>query len=75
MTENAIEYAKQKLVSKKLDLVALNEVNRTDIGFESDDNELTILSQNKSYAIAKASKKQVAIELLRIIKACYDAKN
>ena len=74
-TENAIEYAKQKLVSKKLDLVALNEVNRTDIGFESDDNELTILSQNKSYAIAKASKKQVAIELLRIIKACYDAKN
>lgn len=74
-TENGEEHAKQKLKNKQIDLIALNDVSRHDIGFESDDNALTILSQDKTYSIAKASKRQVATDLLRIMREYYDAKN
>lgn len=74
-TENGEEYAKQKLENKQIDLIALNDVSQKDIGFESDQNALTVISKNKRYSISKASKKQVAIELLKIIREYYDAKN
>lgn len=74
-TENGEEYAKQKLKNKQVDLIALNDVSRKDIGFESDDNALTVFSKNKTHSISKAAKKQVAIELLKIMREYYDAKN
>lgn len=40
---HAVEaYARDKLVRKRLDLIACNDVSRADIGFQSDDNALTV---------------------------------
>ncbi len=74
-TENANEYAKQKLVSKKIDLIAVNDVSRPDIGFDSNDNALTVISPHATHHLAKESKDQIAIKLLKIINEYYHAKN
>lgn len=43
-TGNLIEEAKRKLAAKSLDLIVANDVSRTDAGFESDDNKVTLIS-------------------------------
>jgi len=74
-TEFPEENAKQKLTHKKIDLIAVNDVSREDIGFDTDDNALTVISHNTTHQIAKASKYHVAIKLLEIISEYYHAKN
>jgi phosphopantothenoylcysteine decarboxylase/phosphopantothenate--cysteine ligase len=39
----AIEYARAKLAEKHLDAIVVNDISRSDIGFDVDDNEVTIL--------------------------------
>lgn len=74
-TENGEINAKQKLKNKRIGLIALNDVSRSDIGFESNDNALTVFSADKTYVISKAPKEQVALELLKIICESIHAKN
>ncbi len=74
-TENFSMHAQAKLQEKNLDLMAVNDVSRSDIGFEVDENALQVFSLQKSYTIPKAAKHQVAASLLDIIKENYDAKN
>ena len=40
-TDNVAEYARQKLVAKRLDLIVANRVGVAGSGFESDDNAMT----------------------------------
>ena len=42
-TENLIANAQKKLITKKLDLIVANDVSNQEIGFDSDNNEVTIL--------------------------------
>lgn len=50
------------------DFVVVNDVSRPDIGFESDDNEVYIVSKtNEVHKIEKASKAHVAEEILKKI--------
>jgi len=42
--EQALEYARGKLTGKGLDALVVNDISRTDIGFDVDANEVTILS-------------------------------
>jgi phosphopantothenoylcysteine decarboxylase/phosphopantothenate--cysteine ligase len=74
-TQNLEVNAKKKLVDKTLDLIALNDVSKSDIGFDVDMNELTVMSLEKSYNIPKASKLEVAVKLLDIISEQMNAKN
>lgn len=74
-TEFPEENAKQKLIHKKIDLIAVNDVSRQDIGFDTDDNALTVISHNKTHQIAKSTKYHVAVTLLEIISEYYHAKN
>ena len=74
---HAVEaYACDKLARKKLDLIACNDVSRADIGFQSDDNAMTVFwpdaQANEGVArveLAKASKAQIARELVRLLAA------
>ena len=45
-TDNMEEYAKSKLVKKNADIIAANDVSRKDIGFDSDNNEITLFFKN-----------------------------
>lgn len=70
-TQNVERYARGKLVSKDLDLIACNDVSRADIGFASDDNAMQVFFSDryKSEAVTleKASKDKIAEQLVSII--------
>lgn len=44
-TVDVAEHARQKLVAKGVDLVVANDVSRTDVGFDVDDNEVVMLDR------------------------------
>lgn len=67
-TQNGLENAQEKLEKKNLDLLVLNDVSNSAIGFNSNDNEVTLLRPNrKNDFIKQTSKKQIAKELLATI--------
>jgi phosphopantothenoylcysteine decarboxylase / phosphopantothenate---cysteine ligase len=68
-THDVERYARDKLVRKRLDLVAANRVGIAGSGFESEDNALTVLSAERSYALGPAPKTALADALLDLIRA------
>ncbi|MHA3082490.1 bifunctional phosphopantothenoylcysteine decarboxylase/phosphopantothenate--cysteine ligase CoaBC [Acinetobacter sp. ANC 5383] len=70
-TRNVEEYAAGKLVAKKLDMIACNDVSRSDIGFASDENAMTVFFAQKHALpkrdLAKASKQEIAQQLVEAI--------
>jgi phosphopantothenoylcysteine decarboxylase/phosphopantothenate--cysteine ligase len=63
-TENALENARQKLVSKNLDAIVVNDVSREGIGFDSDRNAVTIISRNEVIDVPETTKWDVAQRVL-----------
>ena len=70
-TQDIERYARGKLVSKDLDLIACNDVSRADIGFASDDNAMQVFFSERyehdSVTLEKASKDKIAEQLAGII--------
>ena len=56
--------AREKRTVKKADLLVYNDVARSDIGFESPDNEVVIISDEGERRISRAPKARVAAEIL-----------
>ena len=73
-TRNVEEYAAGKLVAKKLDMIACNDVSRADIGFASDQNAMVVFFaeqyQMEKRDLEKASKQEIAQQL---VEAIHDA--
>ena len=65
-TERVEEYARHKLSSKNLDIIACNDVSRTDIGFQSDDNAMTVFWREGMLKLEKAPKSQIARQLVAV---------
>ena len=63
-TGNLLENARAKLTRKRVDAIVLNDVSRSDIGFDSDGNEVTILTSSDTIALPEASKLEVAQKIL-----------
>ncbi len=63
-SENLIEHAKQKLERKKLDMVIANNIAVTGIGFNSDDNAVTVIDREQHQELTQRSKQQLARELI-----------
>ena len=67
-SENLLENAKEKISKKGCDYLIANDISRSDIGFSSDDNEVTILEKSgKIEKLEKASKKVIARKILEYI--------
>ncbi len=66
-TNSAVQNAKIKLKDKNLDAIVVNDVSRKDIGFESNENEVTFISRTKERTIAKTDKDSLSCELIDII--------
>jgi phosphopantothenoylcysteine decarboxylase/phosphopantothenate--cysteine ligase len=60
----AIESARQKRERKGVDAIVVNDISRTDIGFEADHNEVTIVTADGERHVARAGKAQVAAAVL-----------
>jgi phosphopantothenoylcysteine decarboxylase/phosphopantothenate--cysteine ligase len=63
-TANLLENARAKLTKKRVDAIVLNDVARTDIGFNSDRNEVTVVTAQDAIPIPQASKLDVAQKIL-----------
>lgn len=74
-TEKVIEYARDKLIRKRLDMIACNDVARSDIGFRSDDNALTVLWKDGERVLEKAAKATIARQLVQLIAERLSAGN
>lgn len=61
---DAIGRAREKLDSKGADLIVLNDVSDTSIGFDSDQNAVTLVSHREETGIAKAAKTEIADRIL-----------
>ena len=66
-TRDVIEYAQGKLKSKKLDMIATNDVSGTNVGFNSDNNALTVIWPGGHKVLPLASKAQIAKQLIELI--------
>ncbi|ETX12463.1 phosphopantothenate synthase [Marinomonas ushuaiensis DSM 15871] len=66
-TQNVIEYAKGKLERKGLDIIIANDVSRSDIGFNQDENQVTVITKEKTWEPAKAAKSELANQLVNFI--------
>ena len=63
-TENVLENARQKLVSKNLDAIVVNDVSRDGVGFDSDRNAVTIISHDEVVEVPETTKWEVAQRVL-----------
>lgn len=63
-TENVLENARQKLAAKQLDAVVVNDVSREGVGFDSDRNEVTIITQDEVVEVPETTKWEVAQRVL-----------
>ena len=63
----AVTNARGKLERKKLDAVVVNDISRKGIGFDTPDNEVTIVLSDGERPVPKASKAEVAAAIVDVI--------
>lgn len=66
-TDNVEKYAKAKLESKGLDMIVANDVSDTSIGFNSDENAVTLFTKQHSLPLGKAPKSMIAQHIIENI--------
>jgi phosphopantothenoylcysteine decarboxylase / phosphopantothenate---cysteine ligase len=62
--KDGLERARTKRTSKNVDLLVYNDVGDSEIGFDSAENEVVILSKEGERHVARAPKEQIAVEIL-----------
>ena len=63
-TQDLITYARGKLERKNLDVVVANDVSQSGIGFNSDENAVTVVWPNREQVLEQRSKSQLARDLI-----------
>jgi phosphopantothenoylcysteine decarboxylase/phosphopantothenate--cysteine ligase len=65
----AISRAREKLERKGLDAIVFNDVSRSDIGFDSEQNEVVIVDREGEHGVELAPKREVADAILDRVEA------
>ena len=63
-TRDVIHYARDKLTRKNLDLVIANDVSVPGIGFNSNENQVTLVTADKATTLPQTSKRLLAKQLI-----------
>ena len=66
-TNQVLGYARDKMQRKGLDMIIANDVSDTAIGFNSDDNEVTVLWPGGECALSRAGKDAIARGIVGLI--------
>lgn len=61
---DAIDRARAKLERKAVDAIVFNDISRSEIGFDSTDNEVTIVEREGDYHVPLGSKDEIAEAIL-----------
>ena len=64
-TQNVESYAKSKLKNKNLDMICANDVSQSGLGFNSDQNALTLYWHNEQLELAVSSKTEIALKVIQ----------
>lgn len=67
-TEELLKHAQEKLMTKKVNMIIANQVGKG-LGFDSDFNQVIVLTENQQIALPLASKIDVAAEIIAILSA------
>jgi phosphopantothenoylcysteine decarboxylase/phosphopantothenate--cysteine ligase len=62
--KDGLERKRRMLAEKDVDLVVFNDVSRADIGFESGDNEVVLITATGERTVERAAKRVVAAAVL-----------
>lgn len=62
--EGAVERARAKLERKAADMIVMNDISRSDIGFDSNLNEIVLVSSNGEQLVSRRSKQACAAAIL-----------
>lgn len=65
-TTNMLEHAKMKLQAKKLDMIVANQVGGG-LGFEADDNQVTVLTQSTQLELKSTHKMRISAKIIALI--------
>jgi phosphopantothenoylcysteine decarboxylase/phosphopantothenate--cysteine ligase len=65
--DGAVENARGKLERKGLDAVVVNDISRPGVGFDAEENEVTIVTQAGDRPVPRASKAAVAAAIVDVI--------
>jgi len=66
-TQDVLENARKKLKSKSLDAIVVNDVSREGVGFDSDRNAVTIITQSEVVEVPETTKWDVAQRVLDVV--------
>ena len=66
---DAIDRARQKLDRKAVDAIVFNDVSRSDIGFDSERNEVTVIERDGERHVPLAGKAEIAEAILDRVEA------
>ena len=66
-TEDLLKNARKKLEKKKIDLIIANDVSNKSIGFDSEENEVTLITNSEEVLLDRSSKKKIAKRIVEFI--------
>jgi phosphopantothenoylcysteine decarboxylase/phosphopantothenate--cysteine ligase len=66
-TQNVLGYARDKMQRKGLNMIIANDVSDHGIGFNSDENEVTVLWETGEQALSRAGKPAIARQIMDLI--------
>ena len=66
-TQDVLGYAREKMQRKGLDMIIANDVSQGEIGFNSNDNEVTVIWTDGEKALARANKSAIARQIVELI--------
>lgn len=74
-THHVMEYARDKLQRKKLNMIVANQVGVEGVGFESEENAAWVLWADQEIVLPQCTKKLLAEQLIAIISQRYQSRS
>ncbi len=74
-TNDVLSYAREKMQRKGLDMIVANDVSTTDIGFNADENEVTVIWPGGEQTLPQAAKTTIARQIITLIAGLRTAKS
>ena len=62
--DRALDYGREKLARKRLDAIVVNDISRTDIGFDATHNEVSVVTADGETSVPRSAKRDVAAAIL-----------
>ena len=73
-TKNLMAHAQEKIKRKQLDMIIANDVSQQGIGFNSDNNAVTVVTTHSHKELPTAPKRKIARQLIREISEQFNKK-